>query len=232
MAEKKYSPEEGFFEIRTREEVFKCRIRWGGIDLTRTLISGVLEVNGKEVEGMYMSWNYSRYPNGMPGVFWDNQKSDAALRSRLVRDDNIQGAVRGFFQQKLDEINGKAVQQTAKEEPKKADDNVINDAAAVLADIIDFGDEEILYDEESTIQLPNVGRCENNDPKVVIANSKQAITKAEKAGCNAQLVSRLRNGLAAGTINEVFVEDNIVKVICGDRLFYGDPVTGEVKKYV
>lgn len=233
MAEKTYSPEEGFFEIRTREEVFKCRIRWGGIDIKKSIISGVLEIDGKEVQGMYMTWNYHRYPDGYPGVFWDNQKSDNDTRSRLVRDNNIQKAVKPFFQQKLDEINGKATktqQQTVQEEPKKADD-VVNDAATILAGVIDFGDEEYIYDEESTVQLPNVGRCGSDDHKVVIANSKQAITKAEKAGCNAQLISRLRNGINANKIDEVFIEDNTIKVICGDKLFYGDPITGEVKKF-
>lgn len=236
MAEKYGRKESDEFKIQTREEVFKCRIRWGGIDTKKSIISGVLEIDGKEVQGMYMTWNYHRYPDGYPGVFWDNEKSNSDLRSRLVRDLNIQKAVKTYFQLKLNEINGKEVQtqqQTAQatiKEPKKADDNnVINDAAAVLADIIDFGDDEII--EEPAIQLPNVGRCGSDDPKVVIANSKQAITKAEKAGCNAQLVSRLRNGLSAGKIDEVFIEDNVIKVLCGDRLFYGDPITGEVKKY-
>ena len=190
--------------------------------------------DGKEL-GCHIFWN--RCTGFPPMVKWlsSAKKED---KSKYVRGDNIAQAVKEPLDALWTKKFGKSPwefqkpqstqQQAAQEEPKKADDDIINDAASVIADIIDFGDE--VYDEEP-MKLPNVGRCNSDDPKVVIANSKQAITKAEKAGCNAQLISRLRAGITAGTITEVFIENNIVKVLCGDKLFYGDPVTGEVKKF-
>ena len=180
-------------------------------------------------------WNRK---NKLPMVSW-LATAKKETKAKIVRGDNIAEAVKKPLDELWEDTFGTVQQQAIEQpiqptqkEPKKTDDEIINDAVSVLANVIDFGDEEIFDDDEPAIQLPNVGRCENNDSKVVIANSKQAITKAEKAGCNAQLISRLRAGIAADKITEVFIEDNVIKVLCGDRLFYGDPITGEVKKYV
>lgn len=195
--------------------------------------------DGKEL-GCHIFWN--RCTGFPPMVKWLNsaKKED---KSEYVRGDNIAQAVKEPLDALWTKKFGKSPwefqkpqstqQQAAQDKPKKTDDNeIINDAASVLAGI--FDDDDVVYDEEfeePMVSLPNVGRCGSDDPKIVIANSKQAITKAERAGCNAQLVARLRNGISNGAINEVFIEDNVIKVVCGDRLFYGDPVTGEVKKF-